>query len=271
MTPGNPAVGATVLRTPAIQSPNYATGTTGWIVRSDGSAEFNNITIRGATIEGSPVLTYAGTPALGNLIASSAGAAGTDEFGNAYLRGVTSYFPGVNALQTDGGTTLNLYTAPGPTGPWTPANVSLIFSTLGALELDAPLTTISGQLSATGGTPANQTLITTDTWHTLTLDAGWASLAGYAPPSYRLLPTGDLELTGLADFGSSQTTAHNLNNGHPLPAAYRPATTKRLSGYDSFGDRAYATLATSGVIQAQGDAGHPYQYLEINSVVALSV
>jgi microcystin-dependent protein len=31
----------------AIKSPNYVGGTTGWIIRSDGSAEFSNVTVRG--------------------------------------------------------------------------------------------------------------------------------------------------------------------------------------------------------------------------------
>lgn len=30
-----------------IQSPDYVAGISGWIIRKDGSAEFNNLTIRG--------------------------------------------------------------------------------------------------------------------------------------------------------------------------------------------------------------------------------
>jgi hypothetical protein len=49
MSPGNQAItGGTVLRAPAIQSPNYAAGTSGWIIRQDGSAEFNNGIFRGS-------------------------------------------------------------------------------------------------------------------------------------------------------------------------------------------------------------------------------
>lgn len=43
----NPIVGGTALRIPAIQSPNFATGVDGWIIRIDGSAEFNNLVLRG--------------------------------------------------------------------------------------------------------------------------------------------------------------------------------------------------------------------------------
>lgn len=54
MTPGNQAItGGTVLRAPAIQSPDYSPGTAGWIIRQDGSAEFNQGTFRGSIEVGS--------------------------------------------------------------------------------------------------------------------------------------------------------------------------------------------------------------------------
>lgn len=40
-------VGGTVLRIPAIQSPNFVTGVSGWIVRQDGSVEFSVGVFRG--------------------------------------------------------------------------------------------------------------------------------------------------------------------------------------------------------------------------------
>ncbi len=95
--PQNPVVGSTVLRRPAIQSPNFVTGSSGWTINSDGSAEFNNLVIRGTfdgtdfIISSSGQFFYSGTPALGNLIASIAPAAGTDSFGNAYEQGIAAY------------------------------------------------------------------------------------------------------------------------------------------------------------------------------------
>lgn len=47
MQPDNPIVAGTVLRIPAIQSPDYVAGSSGWAVFIDGSAEFNNVTVRG--------------------------------------------------------------------------------------------------------------------------------------------------------------------------------------------------------------------------------
>jgi hypothetical protein len=54
MSPGNQAiVGGTVLRIPAIQSPDFVPGVSGWIIRQDGSAEFNVGTFRGSIEVGS--------------------------------------------------------------------------------------------------------------------------------------------------------------------------------------------------------------------------
>jgi hypothetical protein len=93
----NPVVGGTALRIPAIQSPDFQTGVSGWIIRIDGSAEFNNLTVRGEfvgqnfIIDSHGIFLYSGTPANGNLIGSWASVAGTDQFGNAYAAGITLY------------------------------------------------------------------------------------------------------------------------------------------------------------------------------------
>jgi hypothetical protein len=47
----NDAVGGIILVRPAIQSPDYVAGTSGWAVFQNGSAEFNNLEIRG-TVNG---------------------------------------------------------------------------------------------------------------------------------------------------------------------------------------------------------------------------
>lgn len=48
MTFSNPIVGGVTLVRPAIQSPNYTAGVSGWAIKKDGSAEFNNIVLRGS-------------------------------------------------------------------------------------------------------------------------------------------------------------------------------------------------------------------------------
>lgn len=87
----NSILGGINLIRAAIRSPNYVSGSTGWTVNQDGSAEFNNVTIRGGTVVGGTALYYNGTPALGNLIMSIAATAGTDPYGNAYVAGVGVY------------------------------------------------------------------------------------------------------------------------------------------------------------------------------------
>jgi len=111
---------------------------------------------------------------------------------------------------------------------------------------------------------------TLETWHAITLDSGWSTASGYAAPSYRLLPDGNLQLTGLANFGSSQTVNHNLNNSHPLPSVYCPATNKLFRTWDGQGGRATVQISTGGVIEALGNSTYPYQYCEIDAVLPLN-
>jgi hypothetical protein len=93
----NPVVGGTALRIPAIQSPNYDPGLAGWIIKINGDAEFNNLTIRGQffgtdfIINSSGIFFYSGTPAAGNMTGSWAQTAGSDAFGNAYPAGIKVY------------------------------------------------------------------------------------------------------------------------------------------------------------------------------------
>lgn len=99
------AGGVTLVR-PALQSPGYVTGSSGWAVKVDGSAEFNNVVIRGSTTVGGNGFYYSGTPAAGNLIMSVSAAAGTDTYGNAYTAGVGVYGTAdrVTARSTSGDT-----------------------------------------------------------------------------------------------------------------------------------------------------------------------
>ncbi len=102
----NPIIGGGgALVYPSIHSPNFITTISGWTIKKDGSAEFNNLTIRGSFLGTNFVINslgaffYSGAPATGNLIASIAGAAGADDgHGNAFRKGVTSYGAGGSFL-----------------------------------------------------------------------------------------------------------------------------------------------------------------------------
>lgn len=97
MTFSNPIVGGTTLIRPAIQSPNYMPGVAGWSINKNGSAELNDLSLRGVfngsnyVINSSGLFFYSGTPALGNMSGSWAQTAGTDAFGNAYPAGIEIY------------------------------------------------------------------------------------------------------------------------------------------------------------------------------------
>lgn len=128
MMPGNPIVGGVALRRPAIESPNFVTGVSGWAINQDGSAEFNNLSFRGTfngtnfIINSTGAYFYSGTPAAGNLIGTEGlTAAGSDGFGNAVLPGTVNYGAsgGVGlAVQMFNGQ-LQFYSGPlSGAGPW---------------------------------------------------------------------------------------------------------------------------------------------------------
>lgn len=134
----NPIVGGTALRIPAIQSPNYVPGSTGWIVKINGDAEFNNLTLRGEflgsafIIDSAGIFLYGGTPAAGNLTGSWASASGTDAFGNSYRRGLSLYDTTNGSLinlDAGAGAALQQFTPPAATGvTWEPGSVSASIS-----------------------------------------------------------------------------------------------------------------------------------------------
>ena len=78
-----------------IHSPNYVPGVSGWTINKDGSAEFNNLNLRGTftgtnwIMNADGLFFYNGTPALGNLnlTITNASASGIDQFGNTYAPG----------------------------------------------------------------------------------------------------------------------------------------------------------------------------------------
>lgn len=78
----------------SIFSPGFEHLLAGWQISKDGSAEFNDLTVRGTfhgidfVLNSDGIFFYSSIPAAGNMIGSWANAAGTDEFGNAYVKGI---------------------------------------------------------------------------------------------------------------------------------------------------------------------------------------
>jgi hypothetical protein len=115
-------------------------------------------------------------------------------------------------------------------------------------------------------------LLVPGTWYPISLDAGWSPVSGYAAPSWATDTQGQfLYLTGLANFGSSQTVDHNLNSGTPLPEAACPQTMKLFRAWDGQSARATVQISPSGVIEALGNSTYPYQYAELDAVLTLSL
>jgi hypothetical protein len=121
----NPVTGGQgALIRPAIKSPNYVPGVSGWSINRTGSAEFNNLTVRGTFFGTTYVLNslgaffYNGAPALGSLILSIAAAPGADDgFGNAFDGGLATYAGGVDTFHLDG-VTGNLRTGTSAGAHW---------------------------------------------------------------------------------------------------------------------------------------------------------
>jgi hypothetical protein len=74
-----------------IKSPNYVPNVSGWIVRRDGSAEFNDVVIRDGVVVSGTSLYYDPSPGAGNLVMSISAQAGIDEYGNVYPAGLTAF------------------------------------------------------------------------------------------------------------------------------------------------------------------------------------
>lgn len=75
----NPVVGGVTLVRPAIQSPNYVPGVSGWSINADGTAEFADVVVRGS-------LRVEDPPAYVRIL-------GTDEGGNARVIAMHSQDP----------------------------------------------------------------------------------------------------------------------------------------------------------------------------------
>jgi hypothetical protein len=231
LKPENPVVGGEVLRRAAIQSPNFVTGLSGWTINQDGSAEFNNLTVRGTTFLGTNFVIgaageffYSGTPAAGNLVASVTNAAGTDQYGNIYLANISSY--GAGFASSLGGGFSTLYTG-SLAGGWTP-QATIETGIGGGLFLTAALgITLADAATADAGLTVTGGLIT----DTLTVNGSASTgVPSNNSTSTNGLPNGGIQgNSGAASAGTAHTHgpggysvvngqhSHNLNSHtHPL-------------------------------------------------------
>lgn len=275
----------------AIRSPNYVHNVSGWTINQDGSAEFNNIQIRGSSTVGGTALYYAGTPAAGNLRYSISDTAGTDAYGNNYGQGVIAYHTGFTGDVGMVGGQFTLGHAPGFSNSAT-VRQSLTFG--GDILLDsgqgdsdhldnAILRVLAGHASQVSGSATAPAVIVLDnaatsavdlhlsgsviatdlsgnprTWQTPSYNSGWAadsaSAGTYQPLQFRLDAQNNVILDGIMHTTSSTPNAVAFT----LPAGYRPTGKgRRFITMSNTGGLVpvYISIATNGDVSVTSNPG----------------
>lgn len=175
-----------------------------------------------AIINGTGLYSYSGAPGAGNLVSSVGVIPGTtlDPTGsNAVFQGDTDYsynlgHTTVTALQKSGGE-LSTWTAATQAGPYTLVS-QVIFDTGGNVTVGTGNFTVSNVLTATGGTAASPTLITTDTWHAATYANNWAT-SGADVLKFTLMPDSSAWIIGRINNPANQGSGNRICT---LPSGY---------------------------------------------------
>lgn len=180
------------------------------------------------------LFVYNPSPASGNLKDSITALGEFDAYGNATGQGFTSY---------TGNTASDLFMSLNQAGlSW--GTIANLTAGTGALAIGGPVTLrIQNTLLATDPSAAG----TNESWHTLSLAAGWSTVGGQPVPSYRLLPDGNVQLTGVATHAGFSVNTQ-LSTAGALPSAYQPSTLMVIGG-NANGD-AVAEVSTAGTVTA---------------------
>jgi hypothetical protein len=191
---------------------------------------------------------YSGTPGPGNLIASIAAVAGTDEFGNAYQNGLTSY-NGASAWVSIIEDLISFNNSVPPGGSngsvfaQTAGIVTMYSGTLAATDTTAAFGVVSAEESGnateypagyaitTGplyaenpSTPGS--IVPPEVWHSLPIPSGWTAHGSTAAQSfrYRLMPWHMVCLVIDLTAPSSVSNGATIGTIPSSPAGYLPAT-----------------------------------------------
>jgi hypothetical protein len=198
------------------------------------------------TVVGIFVYAAGTTPGPGNLPLVSITQSATDPYGNTVQPGVTSYAANSFAELTGavlaffnnnaGGNTRVIF-APNPSG-----NGVIVQST----GVNPAVINFMLPITAGGGTPANTTLITTDTWNNVTPPTGFTGTL-----RYRLLPDGTVMVQ--AQLAVANTVAAGIVSFGTLSAPYvATADTRGPCGYFVNGTPTAAALAL--IVQMRWEA-----------------
>lgn len=224
---------------PSIHSPNYVAGVSGWTVNKDGSAEFNNLGIRGTftgtdfDINADGAFFYSGTPALGNLTLAitNPNASGVDQFGNMYEPGGISIIAlaglanMLNLADTSGNTLVNIDSAGNISAQSIAVDTALVGGADVVNDLFDPLPqgVVNRGWAPSGGGAWPSTAVGTTETALLELDqvllAGRAYRVTIVPADYLLTtaptaPTQYVQRLRYTTDGSTPTTASTEVSGH---------------------------------------------------------
>jgi hypothetical protein len=209
---------------------------------------------------GNGLFAYSAAPALGDLIASISAVPTTDPEGNNVGAGILSMVPNgsggwANFSALSGGVVqigtsseVGLLELQGAQDiGYTNVNSGESLLVLGRAQGGVQL--LLGVFVGTDPSNGNP-----ETWHNITLDAGWS--VGTSAPQYRMTAEGDVELRGVATHASF-TAVTALNSSNPLPVAYRPAATRFYRASDPMDTCGMAEMGTNGVILIRANASFP--------------
>lgn len=250
----------------SLQSPNFESGSAGWQIAKDGSAQFNDVTVRGTfqaentyLLSNGIIVGYSAAPAANNLAWSSnpLSESYTDGSGNVILPGLTSYSGdaanGYSATQlqalTDNTSPFIAFYQSATMSDWGSATAiagnpdsaaaNLVFAGQAGGFWMAQTGMLSVANPASTGSP--------ETWHDVTLDSGWTNADTLR---YKLLVQDNAVWVQGAVTHAAFTAATDICSSNPLPAAYRPTGTHNIGGTGIPG-RAGAEITSAGVIIAE--------------------
>lgn len=267
-----------------IQSVPFVSGSQGWRISKDGTAEFNSVTIRGGVVvtSGSQMFVYSSNPpAVGTLVFSISATPGTDPYGNNYAAGFVNYggsqigivngtftiltpFNDILELQWD---TINFVLSLNDAIPLNFV-VSREMCHLGVDGFVIDAGKITAVKPGTGTTFANPA--TPEVWNNLALNAGFgAAGGGTSTPGYQSEGTngGRARLRGRVALTANQVAGATIAT---LPVGYRPASTQELPGSNNLSGitsgRAPIFISNTGTIQLTV-AGTNGNFVELNGMV----
>jgi len=94
-----------------------------------------------------------------------------------------------------------------------------------------------------------------ESWHPITLDSGWITVASNTVPQYKLMPDKTVMIEGYCSHAAF-SAALNLNGSTPLPTPYRPATNYHQAAYTDVSGQAIGVRVTpAGVISVEQVGG----------------